>query len=134
MSEANVEIVRRLAAAFTESHEVLPELVAPDFIWDLSSWPEWTGRKEFHGVDEFMAFFAEWTDAYVEWDQEVESVIDAGGDQVVEITRQQGRLQNSDSWIAWRYGIVYTLEDGLAKRGKLYGSPEDALEAAGLSR
>jgi ketosteroid isomerase-like protein len=132
MSEENVEVVRRVTTEFTERHQVLSELVDPDFIWDLSSWPAWSGEPEFHGIDGFMAFFAEWIEAYEEWDQEVEGVVDAGGSQVVEITRQRGRLRGSDSWIEWRYAIVYTVEDGLIRRGKLYASPEDALEAAGL--
>jgi hypothetical protein len=51
----------------------------------------------------------------------------------VEITRQRGRLRGSDSWIEWRYGIVYTVEEGLIRRGKVYATPEEALEAAGLS-
>jgi ketosteroid isomerase-like protein len=81
-----------------------------------------------------MAFFAEWIDAYAEWDQEVEGVMDAGGNQVVELTLQRGRLRESDSWVEWRYGIVYRVEDGLIRRGTLYGTPEEALEAAGLSK
>ena len=131
MSEENVEIVRRETAQFTETHRP-SELVAPDAVWGLRSWPAWSGQEEFD-LDGFMAFFAEWTDAYAEWDQEGEGVIDAGGTQVVEITRQRGRLRGSDSWIEWRYGIVYTVEEGLIRRGKLYGTPEEALEAAGLS-
>jgi ketosteroid isomerase-like protein len=133
MSEENVEIVRRVTTEFTENHQVLSELVAPDGVFDLSSWPAWSGQQEFHGIEGFMAFFAEWTHAYAEWDQEVEGVIDAGGSQVVEITRQRGRLRGSDSWIELRYGIVYTVEEGLIRRSKLYGTPEEALEAAGLS-
>jgi ketosteroid isomerase-like protein len=133
MSEENVEVIRRAIAEFTEAQQVPSELVAPDAIWDLSSWPAWSGQQEFHGLDAFLAFFAEWIGAYEDWDQEVEGVIDAGGSQVVEITRQRGRLRGSDSWIEWRYGIVYTVEEGLIRRGKVYATPEEALEAAGLS-
>ena len=133
MSRENVEIIRRVTTEFTETQQVVPELYAPDAVWDLSSWPAWSGQQEFHGLDAFMAFFAEWTDAYEEWAQEVEGVIDAGGDQVVETTRQRGRLSGSDSWIEWRYGIVYTVKDGQIRRAKLYATPEEALKAAGLS-
>jgi ketosteroid isomerase-like protein len=132
MSQENVEIVRRVTDHFTETHEVVSELVAPDFVWDLSSWPAWSGQQEFHGLDGFVAFFAEWIEPYSEWDQEVEGVIDAGGSQVVETTRQRGRLQGSASWLEWRYAIVYTIEEGLIRRGKLYATPEEALEAAGM--
>jgi ketosteroid isomerase-like protein len=133
MSQENVEIIRRVSAEFTKSLQVPSELVAADVIWDMSSWPSWAGQQEFHGLDAFLAFFADWTRAYQEWDQKVEDIIDAGGSQVVEITSQRGRLRGSDSWIEWRYGIVYTVEKGLIRRGELYGTPDDALAAAGLS-
>ena len=127
-----MEIVRRETTQFTETHQV-SELVAPDAVWDLSSWPAWSGQQKIHGRDAVMAFFTDWMDTYAEWDQEAEDVIDAGGSQVVETTRQRGRLRDSDSWIEWRYAIVYTVDDGLIRRGKLYPTPEEALEAAGLS-
>jgi ketosteroid isomerase-like protein len=133
MSEENVEIVRRVTTEFTETHQVSELLVAPDLVFDVSSWLAWSGEQEFHGPDGFMAFFAEWTGAYEEWDQQVDGIIDAGGNQVVETTRQRGRLPGSDSWVEWRYGIVYTVEEGLITRGKLYATAEEALEAAGLS-
>ena len=131
MSQENVEIVRRVTSEFTETQQ-LSELVAPDLVWDLSSWPAWSGQQEFYGRDGFMAFFAEWTEAYEEWDQEIEGIIDAGGSQVVETTRQRGRLSGSDTWVEWRYAIVYSVEEGLIRRAKLYATVEEALEAAGL--
>jgi hypothetical protein len=100
MSEENVEIVRRVTAEFTESHKVSSERVAPDSIWDMRSWPSWSGQPQFHGRDGFIEFFAEWTGAYEEWDQEIEDIIDAGDNQVLEINRQRGRLRGSDSWVA----------------------------------
>ena len=133
MSQENVEIVRRVTAEFTESHKVLSELVAPDSIWDMRSWPSWSGQPQFHGRDGFMEFFAEWTGAYEEWGQEIEDIIDAGDNQVLEVNRQRGRLRGSNSWVALRLGILYTLKNGLITRAEVYASPEEALDAAGLS-
>ena len=79
-----------------------------------------------------MEFFAEWTDAYDEWTQEIESVIDAGDGHVVVTTRQRGRLRGSDSWVALRVGFLYTVEKGRLVRADVYTNPEEALEAAGL--
>ena len=131
MSQENVEIVRRVVTEFTETHQ-LSELVAPDLVWDLRSWPAWSGQPEFRGRDGFMDFFAEWTDAYEDWTQEVESFIDAGDTQIVVTARQRGRLSGSDSWVALRLGFLYTVENGLMVRAEVYASPEQALEAAGL--
>jgi ketosteroid isomerase-like protein len=132
MSQGNVEIVRRILNEFTATQQ-LSDLVSPDLVWHVGSWSAWTGRPEFHGRDGFMEFFAEWTDAYEDWTQEVESITDAGDSHVVVTTRQGGRLRGSDSWVALRAAFLYTVENELLVRADVYGSPEEALEAAGLS-
>jgi ketosteroid isomerase-like protein len=131
MSQENVGIVRSVLTEFTETQQ-LSELVAPDLVWDMGSWSAWPGQPVFHGRDGFIEFFTEWTDAYEEWTQEFESFTDVGDSQVVVTGRQRGRLRGSDSWVALRLGFLYTVENGLIMRAEIYGSPEEALEAAGL--
>jgi hypothetical protein len=46
---------------------------------------------------------------------------------------RRGRLRGSNSWVALRLGILYTLKNGLIPRAEVYASPVEALEAAGLS-
>jgi hypothetical protein len=61
---------------------------------------------------ENVEFFAEWIDAYEEWAQEVESIVDAGGSHVVETTRREGACAAASrrskcttaSSIRWRRG------------------------------
>jgi ketosteroid isomerase-like protein len=132
MSEESVEIVRRVVAEFSETQE-LSELIAPDLVWHVGSWSAWTGPPEFYGHDGFTRFFAEWTDAYEEWTQEVESITDAGGGRVVVATSQRGRPRGSGSWVTMRVAFLYTVENGHVQRGEVYGSPEEAFEAAGPS-
>ena len=60
-------------------------------------------NREFHGLDGFMEFFAEWTDAYEEWTMESESIVDAGESHVVVTMRQRGRVRGSDSWNGKRH-------------------------------
>jgi ketosteroid isomerase-like protein len=129
MSQENLEIVRRILDEFTETQQL--SLVSPELVWHVGSWSAWPGRPEFHGHDGFREFFAEWTDAYEEWTLEVESIIDAGNGRVVVAARQRGRLRGSDSWVALRAGLLYTVESGLLVRAEVYVSPEEALEAAG---
>jgi ketosteroid isomerase-like protein len=133
MSQENVEVVRRVLDELTETQR-LTDLVSPDLVWHVGSWSAWTGRPEFHGHAGFMEFFAEWTDAYEDWTQEVESITDAGHSHVVVTTRQRGRLRGSDSWVALRAAFLYTVENGLLVRADVYGSPEEAREAAGLGK
>jgi ketosteroid isomerase-like protein len=132
MSQENVEIVRGVLTEFAETQQ-LPEVVAPDFVWDMRSWAVWTGQPEYHGRDGFMEFFTEWTDAYEEWTNEVENFIDAAENQVVVTTVQHGRLLGSDSWVDLRAAFLYTVEDGLITRASVYAIPGEALEAAGVS-
>ena len=132
MSQENVEIVRSVLAEFAETQQ-LSDAVAPEFVWDLSSWAVWTGQPEFHGRDAFMQFFAEWIGAYEEWTNEVEGFIDAGGSPVIVRAVQHARLRGSDSWIDLRHAQLYTVEDGLIRSAAVFTTPDQALEAAGLS-
>jgi ketosteroid isomerase-like protein len=133
MSQENVEIVREVLAEFRETQQPVERLLAPDFVWDLRSWPVWTGQAEFHGADGFREFFVEWTDAYEEWTHEVESFIDVDESRVVVTTVQRGRLRGSDSWVDLRAAFLYTVAEGLIRRIEVYESPAQALKAAGLS-
>jgi ketosteroid isomerase-like protein len=131
MSQQNVETVRSVLSEFAETQK-LSELVSPEAVWDLGSWSAWSGQLVFHGREGFLEFFAEWTGAYEDWRTKPESFIDAGDDQVVVTSVQRGRMPGSGSWVQLRTGFVYTVADGLVVRGEVYGSPEEALEAAGL--
>jgi ketosteroid isomerase-like protein len=131
MSQENVEIVASVLNEFTETQR-LSDLVSPGLVWHVGSWSAWTGQPEYHGHDGFMGFFAEWTDAYEEWTQEFESIIDAGDRHVVVTARQRGRLRGSDSWVALRAAFLYTVENGLLVRADVYASRKEAFEAAGL--
>lgn len=117
--------MRRVMAEFNETQQP-SELLAPDFVWDLRSW---TGQAEYHGADGFREFFAEWTEAYEEWTSDVESIVAADAGQVVLTIVQHGRMRGSDSWVDLRAAFLYTIEDGLIKRIKVYESAGQALRA-----
>lgn len=140
MSRENVELVRQGLNAWIEVDEGLAELdrvgefFAPDSIFDLGELPEvaGSGSSEIR-FDEFLEWRAGWIDPYDEWSWGVERILDAGANKVVATLHQRGKLRGTDDWIEMRYGIVYTVEDGVVMRGKVYATPEGALEAAGLS-
>ena len=103
MSQENVEIVRSTLAEFADTQK-LSELVSPQLVWDMESWSAWSGQPVFHGRDGFMEFFAEWTDAYEDWTNELESFVDAGNSTVVVTTVQRGRMRGTESWVELRTG------------------------------
>jgi ketosteroid isomerase-like protein len=134
MSRQNVEVVAESLREFSATHRPSERFTAPDFVWDMGTFRGWPDVAEYRGVDEFMGFFAQWTEPYEAWDVDVEDLVDADDDRVVAILHQRGRLKGAESWVDLRYGIVYTLADGLIRRMQVFAEPEEALEAAGLRR
>jgi hypothetical protein len=78
---------------------------AADFVWDLSTLD---GRPEAHDRRR---------------DQEVVSILG-----------QRGRPKGSQSRVHLRFAVVWTLAEGELKRGRVFRTAEEALEAAGLPK
>ena len=137
MSQENVELARAALAAFVEVDEALVgrqrlmEFFAPDAIADLSG--VLNEETTLRGLDEFLAWRATWMEPYSDWSYEPERILDPGENRVVVTLHQRGKLHDTDSWVEMRYGLVYTVEEGLIRRADFYASPEQALEATGLS-
>ena len=137
MAQENIELVRTVLAAFVEVDEGLvdrqrlEEFFAQDAITTFSGFME--EGTTLHSSDEFLELRAAWMEPYDEWMYDVEKILDAGGSRVVATFCQRGRPHDSDSWVEMHYGLVYTIEDGLISRADFYATPEEALEAAGLS-
>jgi ketosteroid isomerase-like protein len=70
---------------------------------------------------------------YEELNFTTERVLDAGGDEVLVLGIQRGRLRGSESWVEFRYGLINTVEGGKITRIHAYSTQKEALEAAGLS-
>jgi ketosteroid isomerase-like protein len=131
MSQENVEIVRASYEDFVKTGQMSDEFVDPDVVWDsIEGWP---GAKEFRGRDAIMQFYSEWLEPYDEFEQGMDLVRDAGDDRVLLIARQRGRLRGSGAWVDFHYGLVYTVQGDKITRIKAYSTPEEALEAVGLS-
>ena len=124
--------MRRAMAAFQETQQLLAEVYAPDWVWNMGTFTGWPGQAEFTGTAAFNEFLVDWIGPYREWEIEWERIEDAGEHRVVGVMRQQGRLQDSESWVDLRQGVVWTLENGLIQRVDVYATPEEGLAAAGL--
>jgi ketosteroid isomerase-like protein len=136
MSQENVELVRDALNAFIEVDEGLAEpqrlteFFAPDGTWGFS---DLVGQSELRDLNDFLEFRATWMKPYAEWRYDVEKILDAGVNRVVAMFHQRGKPRDSDSWVEMHYGIVYTVEEGLIRRAEFHATPEEALEAVGLS-
>jgi ketosteroid isomerase-like protein len=131
MSQENVELVAERLRAFQATMRATNR-TAPDFVWDLSTLDGWPDAAEYFGPEGFNEFFARWTEAYDEFEQDLEDVIDAGDEHVVSIIRQRGRPRGSESWVHLRFGIVFTVTMGDIRRAQVFRTAEEALEAVGL--
>ncbi len=133
MSQDNVEIVRRGYAHRQATGEFLEEIIAPDFVWDMSKFRGWPEQRVYVGIEEARKFIREWTAAFDDWAIEVDALHDAGADRVLGIMRQRGRAKSTGLPIDMRYAQVFTIRDGKQTRMEMYSDPDEALRAVGLA-
>jgi ketosteroid isomerase-like protein len=131
MSQENVEIVRNAYARFAATGDLSDEVSTPDFVWDMSNFEGWPEQQVYEGVEGARAFLREWTDAWEDWELEVDALHDAG-DRVVAVMRQHGRSKAAGMPVDMSFAQVWTIRDGKEARMDMYSDPAEALEAVGL--
>jgi ketosteroid isomerase-like protein len=133
MSQENVEIVRRHYEHRQSHDDFLEEIIAPDWVWDMSNFRGWPEQQTYEGIEEARRFIRDWTAAFDAWEIEVLALHDAGGDKVVGVLRQRGRSKTTGLPVDMLYAQVFTLGDGKQTRMEMYADPDEALKAAGLA-
>jgi hypothetical protein len=137
MSQKNVEIVLRVMDAFNTGGPAAAldsGLLSPELVMDASR-ADVPGVGTIRGQDEVMAFFEQdWFSAFPfdEWEIHVEEPIDRG-DQVIFMSRQQGRGASSGAAAVLELGNIFTVRDEVVVHIAIYRPPEEALKAAGVS-
>jgi ketosteroid isomerase-like protein len=126
-----MEVVKRGFAHFQRAGDFLEEIVAPDFIWDMSKFDGWPEQPRYEGIEGARAFLRDWTEPFDDWRLEVEAFHEAG-ERVVVILRQHGRSRASGMPVEMHLGQVWDVRDGKQLRVEVYASPAEALKAAGL--
>ncbi|HTR19815.1 MAG TPA: nuclear transport factor 2 family protein [Gemmatimonadales bacterium] len=131
VSQENVEVVRRGFEHFRATGGPLPEILAPEFVWDMSTFRGWPEKQTYEGPEGTQQFLTDWMSAFEDWRIKLEEIHDAG-DQVVAICRQTGRSKLTGVPVNMAIGQVFTLRDGLETRMEMYADPAEAMRAAGL--
>jgi ketosteroid isomerase-like protein len=139
MSEQNVEVVRRLFAAFQGAEiddfeqrfddDELREFFDPDVEWVAAS-RSLLASQEYRGFEGVRRFWTQFLSVWDEYRVEAEELIDAG-DHVVAVMRMTGRTNELEIDEVW--SSLHTLRDGRIVRVEGFASKDGALEAAGLS-
>ena len=132
MSEENVEVVRRAITAFIEGdYKRLIDLSDPQIEYDVSrTSPE---SRVVRGPEEILAVLQEWVDTWDEHQVELVELIDAGGERVVAVIQERGKLKSSDTWVEHPRRVVYTVRNQRVLRYEEHEDRAQALEAAGPS-
>jgi ketosteroid isomerase-like protein len=132
MSQQNVESVGRGYEHFRGTGDFLQENFGPDFVWDMSTFRDWPEQHTYQGLEGARTFISDWVEAWHEWELEIESLHDAG-DKVVAILHQRGRSKATGVPVEMRFAQVWTMRDGKQVRMEMYATPDEGLEAAGLT-
>jgi hypothetical protein len=141
MSQENVERVRALipppdtdlAPILRDDNlfEATTEALASVLHSELESVAVWQGGTTYSGVQGFREMWLDWLQPYVAYYTQVDEMID-GGDRVVVLVRDRGRLHDTDSEINLMAGSVWELRDGRIVRVEFCSTREQALKTAGL--
>jgi ketosteroid isomerase-like protein len=131
MSQENIEIVGRGFAHYQQTGEFLEEIMAPEFVWDMSTFGGWPEKQRYGGVEGAREFMRAWLDAWDDWQLEVLEMHDAG-DKVAAVMRQTGRSKSTGMEIDMTFVQVFTLKEGKETHMHMYSTPEEGLAAVGL--
>ena len=132
MSQENVEIVRRMNAAFNRrDRDALFAYYHPDVeLRDLQHAPD--APERLIGIDAIRAYWAQWDDAFDDFTAEIEEYLEAGK-YVLIATRWRGKGKDSGLEIDLHTVDVVEFADGKIVRVTIgYADRDEALRAVGL--
>jgi ketosteroid isomerase-like protein len=133
MSQENVEVVRRLIDGWKGGdREAWLALSHPDVEWSSAILRQVEGGEAVRrGRTELGQFWDEW---HALWDVDIEvSELRDLGDTVLALAQLRTRGKSSGAEVERSIGYTFEFEDARVRRARAYPSPEEALEAAGLS-
>jgi ketosteroid isomerase-like protein len=132
MSAENVQLLEEAMAALdSEGVDGFLRYLHPDIEWITP--PEWLEERVLHGHDGVRKALAYMPEQLDSWNIVLERVIDLGGDRIVGLMMQRGRIKNSGGELELAFGAIIDFRGGKAARSENYFSWEQTLEAAGCS-
>ena len=133
MSQETVKIVRDFFARLFEG-DPAPELCDPAI--EIRNWPDSPVPGPYYGHDGLRKWFrgVNDPDMGIEIQMfELEDVVEVDEERVVTTQRATGRGRASGLKIDHRWGSIISVHEGKIRSAFGYPTPEQALEAAGLS-
>jgi hypothetical protein len=87
MSQDNVALVAKGWEHFHATGRPLDAILAPNFVWDMSTYRGWPEQPLYHGADGMRQFLDDWSGAFDDWTIDLETLHDAG-EKVVSVCHQ----------------------------------------------
>jgi ketosteroid isomerase-like protein len=131
MSQENAEVVQSIYRLLNDGDwDAAFRLVDPEF---EATFQRSLNRGTHRGRDSVRAIIEDQRAAFDRWVIEVDR-LDASGDQVVALIRNRVQPKGTDVEVQTRNGHIWTIRDGVAVSWRGFPNPDEALEAAGLSK
>ena len=133
MSQENVDVVNGVLEAFnTGGVEAALACIHPEIAWYGP--PEWLEQEVYSGHQGLRELDESWRQSFDEYGLDLERVIDLGGNRVLALLVQRGRIKAGGNPVELAVGWIIEVLDGQLARVDVHFSWESALEAAGLSK
>jgi ketosteroid isomerase-like protein len=134
MSQENVELTKRLMAAWTrrDADDAL-EFLHEDIEWRPALTAGGLEGVVYRGKADMRKWFEELDDAWAELSVELAEFRDAGGNRVLQLGRFHAVGRASGVPVDQPQAILFTIVDGRVLTAQGFASHADALEAAGIS-
>ncbi|HEX6460936.1 MAG TPA: nuclear transport factor 2 family protein [Thermoleophilaceae bacterium] len=130
MSEANVDVIKQVEAAFNRGDlDAMLSHISPDAEWEISE--SNPSARTLHGRDEIRAYLEDWRDTVKGLHYEAQRYVDAG-DAVVQVGTMTSRLGDGESQLTVPLAFVTRFREGLPVRTEEYLDVDAALRAAGV--
>jgi ketosteroid isomerase-like protein len=132
MSQENIEIARRVIDAFNRRDaDAIFECVNRDIEW-FPAVPVSFGGGALRGRAGIESYLRDVRDTWEEYRVLSEDFRDIGQDQVLVLSRVEGRGASSGGQVDEAMGQIFDLHDGKISRVRTYLDHNDALKAVGL--
>jgi ketosteroid isomerase-like protein len=132
MSTDKLELARQALPDFMRTLRS-NDFFAEDLEWDFSGFRGWIEDAHYYGHAGFDEQMQRWTEPFEDWTMEIDELVDPGGDDILALGTQRGRLKDSGAVVEMEFGQIWTVRDGKLARIRIFATREDARAAAGLS-
>jgi ketosteroid isomerase-like protein len=132
MSQANVEIVKRVIDAFNRRDvDAILQCVNPDLEW-FPAIAVTVGGDALRGREGIESYVREISDTWREYRVVAQDFRVTGNEQVLVLSRVEARGAGSGGLVDEPMGQIYDLHDGKISRVRTFLDHREALQAAGL--